>query len=69
MRYILTEVVICLHVICIAEILDDGLHPMEHTHVLNNAAVSIGPRECALAHSQIFEANTLLISSKVGKLT
>ena len=68
MNYRLTEVVIRLHIIHVEEIVNDGLHPMEHTHVANNTAVSIRPRECTLANSQTFEAETLLISGEVREL-
>jgi hypothetical protein len=41
---------------------------MEHTHVSNNASISIILREGTLTNSETFEAKTFLIGSEVGEL-
>lgn len=64
----LTEIVICLHVISILKAMYDSLHPVEYTHVSHDAAISIWPRECALTHSQVFKAETLLVCGEVEEL-
>ena len=66
--YKLTKVVIGLHVVCISKVIDNGLHAVENAHMTYNTSVSIGPGECALAYTQIFEAKTPLICGKVGEL-